>query len=87
MSNEQKITVTDKELKAIVADAIEETLTKLGMDTSEVHDTQRDLLFLRELRETHEKIKSKAIVTLIGFIVLATMTLLILGFKSWIPGV
>lgn len=79
-----KIEMTRDEVRAIVHQAVDETLVKLGLEPNQVGDMQRDFIFLRTLRTTHETVKSKALWVLLGTIATVTLTLLTLGLKFWL---
>ena len=86
MSGDERISLTRDQLKDIVAEGVHETLTSLGIDADEVHEMQRDFIFLRELRKTHERVKSKGVLTLVAIVVGGFVTLTVMGLKSWIFG-
>ncbi len=50
----------------IQADGALEVLQIFGFDIDDVHEMQKDILYLRRLRQTHESIGSKAIVSIVG---------------------
>jgi len=50
----------------IEADGALETLQHLGFDVENINETQKDMLYLRRLRNTHENIGAKAVVGIVG---------------------
>lgn len=79
----ENITLTRDELQSVVQEGVHEALIQLGIEVDEIHQMQRDFLFLRELRETHERVKSKGLLILVGTVIAGAVTLLILGLRSW----
>ena len=75
--------LSDEDARKIARAVVHETLLTLGADTKNPLDLQADFKFLRALRTTHERIGMKAIVTLIGLIITATASLIVIGFVSW----
>lgn len=84
--NKEMITLSREELKGLVSETVDETLIKLGLEPSEVGDMQRDFIFLRQMRETHEQIKNKSLVILLGMVITFTVGALILGLKALLSG-
>ena len=71
MSGEEKrITLTETELKALMSSTVVDTLTKLGIDSAQPLETQKDMAHLRKSRESVDAIKKKAWLSAVGFIVL-----------------
>ena len=66
--------------------AVQETLVTLGMDATNPLGLQKDMAFMRELRETSEKVKSRGLLVLVGILVAALTGAMWLGFKAGITG-
>ena len=59
-----------------------ETLAKMGLNSEEIYEAQKDFMYLREQRKLHEKISLRVRFIIIGFIISGAITLLVLGLKS-----
>jgi len=81
---EKKITLSETEVKALMKEAVEETLTGLGFDTKHPLAVQRDLQYLRDWRHTTESIRGKAVLVAVGIAVVGLCSILWLGFKALI---
>tara|TARA_R110002167_G_C12707228_1_gene655160 strand:- start:49612 stop:49908 length:297 start_codon:yes stop_codon:yes gene_type:complete len=62
--------------------AVQETLITLGMDAGNPLQLQQDMAFIRELRETSEKVKSRGLLILVGLLMTALASAVWLGFKA-----
>lgn len=70
----------------VVRTAVQETLITLGMDASDPMSLQQDMHFVREMRETSEKLRSKGLLVLIGVLVTAALGAVWLGIKASMLG-
>lgn len=86
MSDGDRVTLTRKELQGLISESVHETLQGLGIEPDSVHDMQRDFIFLRELRMTHDKVKSRGLIALVTIMIGGFVTLLVMGLRSWITG-
>jgi hypothetical protein len=77
-----KVTMTQQELKELVSEAVTETLTKLGVDTTNPVEMQRDFQHLREWRQTTSSLKRHGMLTLLGIFIAGAVAALWLGFQS-----
>lgn len=81
MSGEEKtIKLTESELKTIVASTVLDTLTKLGVDSAEPLETQKDMAHLRNWRRSTETIKQRGMVTAVGFVIVSVLGLCLKAF-------
>lgn len=82
----QPIILTKDELhditKQAASEAVEETLTKLGIDHSEPFEMQRDFQFVRDWRNASESAKAKAIVVAVGVLFSGVLGALWVGLKT-----
>lgn len=78
--------LTPEQLRQVVRETVHETMISLGIEASEVAEMQRDFIFLRQLRQTHEQIKSRALIVLVGTIITATLGAVWLGLASIFGG-
>ena len=69
-----------EELKKVVREAIHEELGTYKVDKEQHY---QDHLFLRDLREWYNDIKSSFWKSLVGALVMAFLSLLLLGFIFW----
>lgn len=74
--------MTEEELTEHTQKVIRSTLTALGIDISQPIEVQRDFQALRDWRVSVESVKSKALVTSIGIIVVGLAAAFWLGFKT-----
>lgn len=72
--------------KEAAKEAVDELMTRLGVDNASPLDMQRDMQWLRDTRVGSEKIKEKGVLTLIGAAVLGGVAILWLGIKQSING-
>ncbi len=68
-----RIQMTENEIRRIVADTVDQTLTRLGVDTENPLEFQRDLQHLREWRTSVAQIKQQGFIAAVGFA----------GFIAW----
>ena len=66
--------------------AVQETLVTMGMDATDPLQLQKDMAFIRELRETSEKVKSRGLLVLMGILVTALASAVWLGIKASLVG-
>jgi hypothetical protein len=86
--------LTDKEQDALTRviakeaakQAVDELMTRLGIDNANPLDMQRDMQWLRDTRVGSEKIKEKGVLTLIGAAVLGAATIIWIGIKQSLNG-
>jgi hypothetical protein len=76
------IVLTEMELRRLVAEGVDDALTKLGVDAENPIEMQRDFQHLREWREAVNSVKQKGILTVIGLILTGGSVALVIGLKS-----
>jgi|TARA_R100000005_G_C4959973_1_gene177058 hypothetical protein len=74
--------MTENEIKDVVEKTVDETLAKMGLNSEEIYEAQKDFMYLREQRKLHEKISLRVRFIIIGFIISGAIALLVLGFKT-----
>lgn len=67
---EKAKTLTESELKTLMSDTVLDTLTKLGIDSAQPLETQKDMAHLRKHREAVEAVRKNAWVKGVGFLLL-----------------
>lgn len=77
--------MTESEIKRIVSTAVEETLTRLGVEVDEPLEVQKDMSFLRDWRTSTAAVKRHSILVAIGTITLAILGLIWLAIKGGTP--
>lgn len=70
----------------VVRTAVQETLITLGMDASDPIAIQQDMAFIREMRQTSEKIRSKGLLVVTALLVSALLGAIWLGIKASVLG-
>ena len=73
-----------EELRTLMHDAVVDAMSTLGIDARNPMDVQKDMQFVRELRLTSESVKKKALITLVGLLVIAGAGAVWIGIKSLI---
>lgn len=84
MADDRVAIMTEDELTEHTRKVIRDTLTALGIDVTQPIEIQRDFQVLRDWRKSMESIKSKALVTSIGIIIVGIAAAFWLGFKSMV---
>ena len=84
MPEEPKIELTQAQLKRLVRETVDETLTRIGVDIDNPLEMQADFHHIREWRQTYVAVRKKGLVTIIGILAAGTCATLWLGFKEFI---
>jgi hypothetical protein len=77
--------MNEAEVKRIVAEAVEETLTKLGFDVGKPMEAQKDMQFLRDWRESAATVKKQSLITAVGVITVGVLGLIWLAIQGRPP--
>ena len=72
----------EPEVRALVQETVRETLTALGVDQSNPLEVQRDLLWLRDLRQASASARAKAGAAVIGILLTAAAVAVWAGVKT-----
>lgn len=75
-----EITMTEDELKKVIEDTVEKTLTNLGCKTDDPIEMQKDFAHLREWRNSTDAIKKKGTLSAVGFVIAAILGLALKAF-------
>jgi len=70
------------EMRAVVKETVQETLTQLGVDTNDPIEMQRDFQHLRDWRMAQETIRRKGYLTMVTILVTGFLGLVWVGFKD-----
>jgi hypothetical protein len=68
--------MTEAEVKRIVAETVEQTLLKLGVDTEDPVALQKDMAHLRMWRESMETVRKQSLITAIGIVTAGVLGLI-----------
>ena len=82
MSGDQSITLTQAELRAIVREAVVDTLMLMGVDAENPIEMQKDFQHLREWRGTVEAVKRRSLLTVAGILATGLVAAVWVGIKS-----
>ncbi len=74
--------MTENEIRRIVAETVDQTLTRLGVDTENPLEFQRDLQHLREWRTSVAQIKQQGFIAAVGVIIMGALGLMWLGLRG-----
>lgn len=77
--------LNEQEIRKIVAEAVTETLTRMGIDAEEPIEVQRDFQHLRAWRQSIETVKRQSLMTAIGVITVGILGAIWLAIKG-VPG-
>lgn len=86
MTSPEQDALTRAIAKEAAKEAVDELMTRLGVDNASPLDMQRDMQWLRDTRVGSEKIREKGILSLIGAAVLGGAAILWLGIRQSING-
>ena len=78
--------LTRDELREVIQETVRETLTELGIDSEHALEMQRDMSFLRDLREARDSAAARTLVVAVGILLTAMIGALALGVKQWLTG-
>lgn len=70
--------------RIVIKETVHETLHELGIDADTPHEMQKDFQHLRDARTTMEQVKSKSIMTLIGFVVTGFVAAVWMGVRTFL---
>ena len=76
------MTMTELEIKRIVRETVEETLTSLGVDHDDPIEMQKDFQHLRDWRQSVDAVRSKGIMTAFGVLIAGIIGALWVGIKD-----
>ena len=82
MDHEQLRALIKKDTKEIIDRALHDHFISLGIDPKEPIERQKDFAFLRRQRKAIEAIERKALMTIVGTIIITAISLLWVGFKE-----
>ncbi|RUW04062.1 MAG: hypothetical protein E5X05_01370 [Mesorhizobium sp.] len=74
--------MTEHEIRRIVAETVDQTLTRLGVDTEDPLEFQKDLQHLRAWRESVATVKQQSLVTAVGILIAGALGLMWLALRG-----
>lgn len=74
--------VTEAEIRKIVAETVEQTLTRMGIQAADPLEVQRDMQHLRSWRVSTETIKRQGILTAVGIVTAGILGMIWLAIKG-----
>lgn len=74
--------MTQADIRKIVAETVAETLVKLGIDSTDPIELQRDMQHLRAWRESVETVKKQGIITAVGIIIAGVIGMIWVSIKG-----
>lgn len=80
------IQLTRGELRQIVRETVQETLTSLGIQHENPLEMQRDFQYLRDWRRTTHALRAKGLLTAVGLVVAGGLAALWLGVQALLAG-
>lgn len=72
----------EREVRKIVAEAVKETLTRIGIEADDPLEVQRDMQHLRSWRTSTETIKRQSLMTAIGILTAGILGAIWMAFKG-----
>jgi len=83
MSSEELVRISTEELREIVSDEMNSCLSKLGIDTDNWTEHQKDNAYIRKARIASDKIGTAVIRTSAGLLITGILSMVFLGVKSY----
>lgn len=84
MSDNQRIEMSEKELRDLISSTVKDTLLSLGIDNEDPIEMQKDFQHLREWRESTDAAKRKGVLAVVTVIVTSVIGAVIMAFKSYL---
>lgn len=74
--------MTEAEIRRIVSETVDQTLVRLGVDTSDPLELQRDLQHLRDWRLSVAAVKRQGLITAVGILTAGIVGMLWLAITN-----
>ena len=88
IATDQGYSMTEDQVRRIAAEAaaqaIKETLQRLGLEVEDPLQVQRDMQHLRDWRNSMERVKSKSLLTAVGIAITGFSALLMIGLRDYL---
>jgi hypothetical protein len=82
MTDDNVIHLTESQLRQLMAETVEATLLKMGVDTKNPMEMQRDFKHLREWRTTVATVRRGGILAFVSVLVSGALGLIWIGIKN-----
>lgn len=86
MDDNTQVSLTRAELKGIMEEAVNNALTKMGIDVEDPIEMQRDFQHLRDWRIAVAAARTKGFLGIIGLLTAGLVAAFWVGFKTLITG-
>jgi len=74
--------MNEAEIRKIVAETVEQTLTRMGIQAADPIEVQRDMQHLRSWRTSTETIKRQSLLTAIGVLTAGVLGIIWMAIKG-----
>jgi hypothetical protein len=74
--------LSNDELESLVERGVKNAFTKIGIDCKNPLEMQKDFAFIRRVRKSADQIRSQGMITAVGILVTAVITVIWLGIKA-----
>lgn len=74
--------MTEQEIRRIVAETVDQTLTRLGIDSDDPVELQKDMAHLRAWRESVGRVKRQSLMTAVGILTAGLLGLIWMALKG-----
>ncbi len=82
MDDNTQISLTRGELKDLMEEAVDNALTKMGIDVTDPIEMQRDFQHLRDWRVAVNSARTKGFLTIVGLLAAGVAAAVWIGFKT-----
>lgn len=82
MDDNTQVTLSRGELKGLMEEAVNNAITKMGIDTTDPIEMQRDFQHLRDWRIAVNSAKTKGFLTILGILTAGVAAAVWVGFKA-----
>lgn len=80
------IQLTKEELKTLMEEAVQDAFLKMGIDSNDPLEMQRDFQHLREWRVAVAAMRTKGMLTILGILIAGAAAALWIGIRSMVNG-
>lgn len=74
--------MTEAEIRKIVAETVEQTLTRMGIEAADPFEVQKDMQHLRSWRASTETIKRQGLMTAVGIVTAGIIGLIWMAIRG-----
>lgn len=84
MDNDRAIRLTESQLKELMEEAVNDALTKLGVDVTQPLEMQKDFQHLRDWRKSVQTFRTRGVLTILTTLLTGCAAAAWLGIKAMI---